>query len=158
MGTNERCQRYFLLLSVLILLGSCTTAASLRPQTPVAFRGGYHFRQPYEKVFEAALKSLKELAFVVQERNQNTGYIIAERIPGWLDWGWGEVVGIYLVHDGPAATRVLIVTRKRWIGDALARDWSLDVYRNMSLELDWIKPESSEGEKPKARIGNPGER
>lgn len=137
MKTYKRFLPYVHWLFLLILLGGCATVGSMRPWRPVFFEDGFHFQQPYGKVFDAAQEVLKDLGLNLKEVEPTKNYIIATH--GISFWSFGEVVGVYFV-PGDTETRVLVISRPKFtgiegFGSYHGPVWTDDVYRGLSLKL-----------------------
>lgn len=121
-------------LALLLVLAACATVQGLRPTDSGPPPGGVSMLYPQKpaEVFAAALTALPSVGLGIVERNQDKGYLLAER--GVTAWSNGEKVGVYLEPQGQG-TKVTVISRRALATNVTAKDFTMPVHQQLGFLL-----------------------
>lgn len=91
------------------------------------------FQNPYDEVWNAALKALPALGISAYSTNKSTGTIIGEK--GVSAFSWGERVALHLTSDEATQTRVEVISKRAVVINVTATDWTQEIFRNIDAQL-----------------------
>ncbi len=120
-----------LFLSLTIAISGCATVDSAK--SDLGKGTSQYFKNSYNDVWNAALKSLGTLDISVSSSDKSTGTIIASK--GVSAFSWGERIALRLTSDGSDQTRVEVVSNRAVDINVTATDWTQEIFKNIGAQL-----------------------